>query len=118
MKSVEIVGKPPEGFEDWVKKRQFAPLRFVLSDKQGNWFAWMLHGDFLPGDRAPQGMTQAALDTRKLYTSIRCAAVGVEGTWLLIWEDGDMRYSIEEKYPDLHRKLKDLRGDDVSVSEF
>jgi hypothetical protein len=113
-----VSGSPPKGFRDWVEKRQFAPLRFILSNKEGNWFAWMLHGDFLLGDHAPQGMTQAALDSRKSYTSIRCAAVGVENTWLLIWEDGDMRYSIEEKYPYLHKKLKGLRGDDVSVSEF
>lgn len=63
-------------------------------------------------------MTQAALDSRKSYTSIRCAAIGVDNSWLLIWEDGDMRYSVEDKYPQLHKKLKGLHGDDVSVSDF
>jgi hypothetical protein len=105
-----------------VKERQFAPLRFILSDKEGKWFAWMLHGDFLPGHKAPQGMVQAAWDLGTSYTSIRCAAIGVENAWFLIWENGDMKYSIdiEKKYPRLYKRLKDegLRGDDISVSDF
>jgi hypothetical protein len=114
----ELSEKAPEILEKWVKERQFAPLRFILSGKKGNWFAWMLHGDFLAGSDALEGMTQAALDSRKSYTSIHCVAVGVQNTWILIWEDVDMRYRIEEKYPLLHKKLKGLRGDDVSVSDF
>lgn len=98
-------------------KRTHCPLRLVVGEAQGNWFAWMLNGDYLAGPNAPTGMVQAAKDARMMYTSIRCAAIGANGTWLLIWDDGTKICNVEDRYPGLHDRLKSLEGDDVSVSE-
>ena len=100
-----------------MKERLRCPLRLVVGDGPGNWFAWMLHGDFLAGPNAPEGMVRAAKDARKIYTSIRCAAIGAKDTWLLIWDDNSKSYEIEDRYPVLHRALQSLQGDDISVSE-
>jgi len=62
-------------------------------------------------------MVRAAKDARKVYTSIRCAAIGAMGTWLLIWDDNSKSYEIEDRYSVLHRALQSLQGDDISVSE-
>lgn len=98
-------------------KRAFCPLRLVLGETKDNWFAWMPNGDYLAGPSAPTGMVQEAKDFRKMYTSIRCAAIGANNAWLLIWDDGTMVYNFEGKYPKLEHNLESLEKDDVSVSE-
>jgi len=101
----------------WVQERKFAPLRFIIGEKKGSWFAWMLHGDFLAGCNTPEGMTQAVRDLKKSYTSVRCAALGTNETWILIWEDGELRHNLKNEYPGLSKKLEKFgkfQGDDVS----
>jgi hypothetical protein len=108
---------PTERLEEWVAARKLSPLRFVAGDKIGCWFAWMLHGDFLPGPNVPTGMRDAANEGGKVYTSIRCAALGKNGAWLLIWDDGEVRPNLKGQYPALEESLDNLSGDDITVSE-
>ncbi|KAK3933575.1 hypothetical protein QBC46DRAFT_359570 [Diplogelasinospora grovesii] len=98
----------------WVEARQHAPLQLVFGEETGCWFAWMLHGDFLMGSNIPTGMHDAAKEAGKVYTSIRCAALGANGAWLLIWDDGSVRVNLRGEYPTLEEQLKGLSGDDIT----
>ncbi|KAF4627839.1 hypothetical protein G7Y89_g10310 [Cudoniella acicularis] len=103
-------------FKTWVETRTFAPLRLVTGAGPGNWFAWMLHGDFATGPNTPEAMRQSARALTKAYTNIRIASIGVGNTYLLIWEDGSMIYELEDKYPELLEKLEELKGKGDEVS--
>jgi hypothetical protein len=106
----------PGFFKEWMDERKLSPLRVSFGEPKGSWFAWMLHGDFTTGQKAPQGMIQAAADPAKASTSIRIAAIGPDDTWLLIWEDGTMVSVLKDEYKDLLRKLQEHDVNDISVS--
>jgi len=88
---------------------------------KSDWFVWMLHGDFIAGRGVPEGMSSAAKNGKKLPTGIRCASMGVNGAWVLIWEDGEGRFNFKDAYPELSTKFEKLKSEglkaeDVSVS--
>lgn len=87
-------------------------------EESDSWFAWMLHGDHIAGPKTPPGMRDAANEGGKVYTSIRCAALGTSKSWLLIWEDGEVRANLQGQYKELEEKLSGLSGDDIIVSSI
>jgi hypothetical protein len=107
---------------EWVYNRLRAPLRLVYGKRAASdWFAWMLHGDYIAGPGIPEGMNYAVKHGKKLPTGIRCASLGVNGAWVLIWDDGEGRFNFQNGYPQLAEKFEKLeeeglKAEDVSVS--
>ena len=46
----------------------------------------------------------------------RTVAMGLEGTWAVVWEDGSCEYYLGALYPNLEEKFKAHGSNDVNVS--
>ena len=100
----------------WLEARSNAPLRMIWGPQHAALF-WMLHGDYYIGEEGcPTGLKQAIGDVRKVYTSIRLAAVGVSDTFVVIWEDDTMVFNLKNQFPGLEAILQHVEAGDISVS--
>lgn len=73
-------------------------------------------GGHICGSRAPRSVKELANLAQYTYTSIRLVALGVQNTYVMIWEDGTMMRDLKDCYDALEEVLKNCTGEDVSVS--
>ena len=67
------------------------------------------------GREAPTSVKELIKSAHTLYTSIRLVALGVQGTYIIIWENGMMRWDLKDQYTALDDILMNCDGEDVSV---
>lgn len=92
----------------------------MFGPKNGSDFsyvAWIPSAGFLCGPGAPQSVKELTGSANMVYTNIRLAALGVDETYILIWENGTIRWDLKNHYNDLDEILENFRdkGEDISA---
>jgi hypothetical protein len=79
--------------------------------------AWVPHANVCWSPAAPKLIQELILSAHRFYTNVRMVALGVDDTFIIIWEDGTIRWNLKEHYNALDNVLNDLngRGEEVSV---
>ena len=67
------------------------------------------------GQEAPTSVKELINSAHTLYTSIRLVALGVQGAYIIVWENGMMRWDLKDQYTALDSILSNCDGEDVSV---
>ena len=91
--------------------------RRVVFGPEATWFLWYLFGcspEYSAG--LPKAIEENVQDARKMYTTLRCVALGPENNFVMIWQDGSKSYNLDENYSVLNQALDSCEGEDVSVS--
>jgi hypothetical protein len=109
-----------EGLKAWLNKRSNCPLRVVFGPEKGTklvFVAWVPHGTSTCSSVAPKSVQELITSADTLYTNVRMVALGVDDTFIVIWENGTIRWNLKKHYNALDNVLNDLegRGEDVSV---
>jgi hypothetical protein len=77
---------------------------------------WILLGSApLYSAGLPKAVEENVRDARKIYTSLRCVALGPAANFVMIWQDGSMSFNLDHNYSMLDQALSDCEGEDVSV---
>lgn len=100
--------------KNWLDVRPKSPTRVVFG-RGGSHVAWQPMGAYICGPQAPQSVEELLASAQFLYTSIRIVALGVHDTYIIIWDDGTMRWSLKSHYPALDNVLSRCTGMEVSV---
>jgi hypothetical protein len=94
----------------WLENRSFAPVNVVRP------VAWMSHGDFLVSNGHEWRYLRHCLDNpAKRYMPLKYVAVGVKGTYVVVWADDTRNVQLGNRYPALEQVLKETREADVGV---
>ena len=102
------------GLLEWLDARVSTPRRVVFGPGL-SYVAWQPMGSHWIGDEAPKSVKELINSAHTLYTSIRLVALGVQGAYIIIWENGMMRWDLKDQYPALDDILSKCDGEDVSV---
>ncbi|KAL6154125.1 hypothetical protein ACJBU6_07411 [Exserohilum turcicum] len=89
--------------------------RRVVFGPEATWFLWYLFGcspEYSAG--LPKAIEENVQDARKMYTTLRCVALGPENNFVMIWQDGSKSYNLDENYSVLNQALDSCEGEDVS----
>ena len=100
--------------EQWWKTRERSPKRVVFGPGQ-SYVGWQPMGDHLLGKEAPTTVKELINSAHTWYTSIRLVALGVQDAYIIIWENGTMRWDLKDQYAALDDILSKFDGEDVSV---
>jgi hypothetical protein len=109
-----------DSLKTWLSKRTDCPLRVVFGPEKGTklvFVAWVPHANVCWSPAAPKLIQELILSADRFYTNVRMVALGVDDTFIIIWEDGTIRWNLKEHYNVLDNVLNDLdgRGEEVSV---
>jgi hypothetical protein len=109
-----------DSLKTWLSKRSNCPLRVVFGPEKGTklvFVAWVPHGNACWSPLAPKLVQELIPSADSFYTNVRMVALGVDDTFIIIWEDGTIRWNLKEHYNALDKVLNDLegRGEEVSV---
>ena len=102
------------GLVEWYHVRQRSPKRVVFGPGL-SYVAWQPMGNHVTGGEAPTSVKELIKSAHTLYTSIRLVALGVQDTYIIIWENGMMRWDLKDQYAALDSILSKCDGEDISV---
>lgn len=102
------------GLLEWSHIRPRSPKRVVFGPGL-SYIAWQPMGNHMSGKEAPTSVKELINSAHTLYTSIRLVALGVQGAYIIIWENGMMRWDLKDQYTALDSILSNCDGEDVSV---
>lgn len=108
--------------KEWLLDRTNSHRRVVFGPptdpRKISYVAWMPLGDHCCSQYAPQSVKELCNSANFLYTYIRLVALGVDDTYIMIWEDGTIRWDLKHYYDKLDEILYNFadRGDEISVS--
>ena len=102
------------GLIKWLIDRVRSPKRVVFGPGR-SYVAWQSMGSHMIGQEAPKSVKELINSAHTLYTSIRLVALGVQDAYIIIWENGMMRWDLKDQYPALDDILSNCDGEDVSV---
>jgi hypothetical protein len=112
----------------WLKDRRYAPRRVVFGPERityspnitvkYSYVAWVPHAQHLCSPYAPQPVQELCKSAEFTYTHVRLVALGVNDSWIIIWENGVMRWDLKDSYPALNDILEVYKekGDQIGVS--
>jgi len=103
----------------WITERPFSARRVVFgpgSSIASSYIAWTSYGDVLVSPHSPTSVLELANSAEKFCTHLRMAALGVDGTYIMIWEDGTIRWDLKTHYDQLDSILNNLsdQGEEVT----
>ena len=84
---------------EWLKVRVDSPRRVLFGPMKGNnysYVAWVPFGGHICSIGAPKSVQELVDSANTLYTNIRMVALGVDETYIMIWEDGKIRWDLKE----------------------
>lgn len=111
----ELRQKNPK-LAEWIGLRRGSSSRAVFGPGL-SYVAWLRFGGFICSPYAPASVTELANSAETLYTTIHLVALGVDDTYIMIWENGRMRWNLKTHYSTLDNILAKCEAEDVSVSE-
>lgn len=87
-------------------------------EQKFSYVAWIPFAGNICGPATPQSVKELVGSATMLYTSLRLVALGIDETYILIWENGVVRWDLKDYYNDLDGILQNFteKGEDVSVS--
>jgi hypothetical protein len=79
--------------------------------------AWVPHGTSTCSSVAPKLVQELITSSDTFYTNLSMVALDVDDTFIIIWENGTIRWNLKKHYNALDNILNDLegRGEEVSV---
>ena len=98
-----------------MKEHPRSPKRVVFGPGP-SYVAWQPHGDFTCSPGASKSVQELLKSASNFYTSIRLVALGVSETYIIIWEDGTIRWDLKHHYGILDDVLEGCEPEDISVS--
>ena len=98
----------------WCRERCGSPVRVVFGPGL-SYIAWQPMGSHMCREEAPKSAKELINSAHTLYTSIRLVALGVQDAYIIIWENGVMRWDLKDQYAALDIILWKCDGEDVSV---
>jgi hypothetical protein len=94
----------------WLSEREHSPRRLVFGPekdkgKKFSYIAWLPHGGYHYSHSIPGPLMAVFRSGSKYFTSIRHAALGIDDTYVLIWEDGTLDVALKDHYTGLGQIL-------------
>ena len=108
------LNKAHTGLTAWREIRKRSPKRLVFGPGL-SYVAWQPMGNHVIGKEAPTSVKELINSAHTLYTSVRLVALGVQGAYIIVWENGMMRWDLKDQYEALESILLNCDGEDVSV---
>jgi hypothetical protein len=83
-----------------------------------SYVAWVPHAQHLCSPYAPQRVQELCNSAEFTYTHVRLVALGVNDSWIIIWENGEIRWNLKDCYPALNDILETYKenANQISVS--
>ncbi|KAM3065486.1 hypothetical protein ACMFMG_011627 [Clarireedia jacksonii] len=101
---------------EWLKRQGHIPRRVVFGPERithspditvkYSYVAWVPHAGHWYSPYAPQSVQEFCRSTEFTYTHIRLVALGVNDSWIIIWENGEMKWDLKNCYPALDHILE------------
>ena len=91
--------------------------RRVTFGPGSDYVAWLRFGGNLCSPYAPTAVQELISSANTMYTTIRIVALGMDDTYIVIWEDGTIRWNLKDHYKVLDKILAKCEGEEVDVSQ-